>query len=851
MPKIPIIWHIITLLLLVCAASGQNCPLIDASRQSQSNWGLPNCTFFRPNACCSLPEVELALGASMAQAGIMMESVDSQPEFATRKCRNHLDFLMCYFCSPLQKGWTDNNGKVTACLGFCNRVYYACQHASWRGTEIGDLFANGKALCEAQNFAVLAVGTDGFDFDSLLNADKGSCFGITSELNQLVGAADSALRPGALVLALGVLGTLFLTVTGDEKPLAGFNLSLVLLMLSLLGMLQMGTAEVAVAAASCPYYNYRQVSAQWGLTNCSWFKPASCCLPGEEAALVASIDATSDLLYHTSIQCQQVMNFVGCWPCNPEQATFFDALQQRLTVCSRFCAHMFDSCKDSMWGGKKVGETFANGITFCTGLRFEVRDSSCLDLPETVFIADKWCDIPVDPLKSAASRDAVPARGVRHIFLLTLAVTLYILRGDGQHSSSRPESRQRRGTSCTRTSHGGGSTQLLKVALGLLCTLIATHAAPIPESTVARWSAAIGNDLSSLASNALRASEAQRIYNNANYTVTDMDGDALVADLRTRLQGWFKTKEEAVLRLKKQVEEDIKGALYILNDKETLEVPKFRDRDNILDIPGLAYDDRFKSNVTQVVSLVKVPQGVYQQACGNGCGGGLASLPQDARKHIKVSDGLEARVMKANLANDPSLRWQFVGFKSGVHRQFPGKPSAPNHLGVPLDYDPRLRPWYLSAVSAPKDIVIIIDCSYSMQRGGRFQRAKAATKVLLKTLSKSDYVNVICASGPHMANCCYMNSTTAGVPASKQTSELCCNTKCREFFPRNTRTLGCLPDVMFPATSSVVNDLTERMGTMLADGSKDLFYAVQMADRLLNQNQRTGCQSLIIILTGH
>jgi hypothetical protein len=56
---------------------------------------------------------------------------------------------------------------------------------------------------------------------------------------------------------------------------------------------------------------------------------------------------------------------------------------------------------------------------------------------------------------------------------------------------------------------------------------------------------------------------------------------------------------------------------------------------------------------------------------------------------------------------------------------------------------------------------------------------------------------------------------------------------------------------MFPATSSVVNDLTERIGTVVADGSKDLFYAVQMADRLLNQNQRTGCQSLIIILTGH
>ena len=61
---------------------------------------------------------------------------------------------------------------------------------------------------------MLVVGTDGFDFDILLNADKGSCFGITSELNQLVGTSDNALRPGSLVLALGALGTLLLA-----KPL--------------------------------------------------------------------------------------------------------------------------------------------------------------------------------------------------------------------------------------------------------------------------------------------------------------------------------------------------------------------------------------------------------------------------------------------------------------------------------------------------------------------------------------------------------------------------------------------------------------------------------------------------------
>ena len=151
--------------------------------------------------------------------------------------------------------------------------------------------------------------------------------------------------------------------------------------------------------------------------------------------------------------------------------------------------------------------------------------------------------------------------------------------------------------------------------------------------------------------------------------------------------------EEAVLRLHMQVEEDIKGV--VLNDAKTLEVPKFSDRDNILDMPSLSYDDRFKSNVTQVVSTVKVPQGVYQRECGNRCEGGLASLPQDARKHIKASDGLESRVMKANLESDSSIRWQYVGFQSGVFRQV-NYPNRHLNQSFPIFFVSQSQPSCLS-----------------------------------------------------------------------------------------------------------------------------------------------------------
>jgi hypothetical protein len=57
------------------------------------------------------------------------------------------------------------------------------------------------------------------------------------------------------------------------------------------------------------------------------------------------------------------------------------------------------------------------------------------------------------------------------------------------------------------------------------------------------------------------------------------------------------------------------------------------------------------------------------------------------------------------------------GADNGVFRIFPGNPhSCPNGKG---DYDPRIRPWYVSASSGPKDIVFVLDTSGSMSEYGR------------------------------------------------------------------------------------------------------------------------------------
>ena len=61
---------------------------------------------------------------------------------------------------------------------------------------------------------------------------------------------------------------------------------------------------------------------------------------------------------------------------------------------------------------------------------------------------------------------------------------------------------------------------------------------------------------------------------------------------------------------------------------------------------------------------------------------------------------------------------------------------------LPADYDPRFRPWYATAASGPKDVVIVIDSSGSMS-GGRMNMAIAAATKVTKTLTISDYVSVV------------------------------------------------------------------------------------------------------------
>jgi len=85
--------------------------------------------------------------------------------------------------------------------------------------------------------------------------------------------------------------------------------------------------------------------------------------------------------------------------------------------------------------------------------------------------------------------------------------------------------------------------------------------------------------------------------------------------------------------------------------------------------------------------------------------------------------------------------WQFFGDYTGTFRAYPGRTQE-----TCGDYDPRRRPWYVAASSGPKDVVVVIDTSGSMDNGfptKLIDDAKAAAKQVIGRLTMADFFTVI------------------------------------------------------------------------------------------------------------
>jgi len=80
----------------------------------------------------------------------------------------------------------------------------------------------------------------------------------------------------------------------------------------------------------------------------------------------------------------------------------------------------------------------------------------------------------------------------------------------------------------------------------------------------------------------------------------------------------------------------------------------------------------------------------------------------------------------------------YFGGHDGLFRQVPALHQV--QCGC---FDPRRRPWFVAASSGPKNVVLVIDVSFSMKTKGRMMMAREAADTIVDTLTAADSFAVI------------------------------------------------------------------------------------------------------------
>ena len=97
-----------------------------------------------------------------------------------------------------------------------------------------------------------------------------------------------------------------------------------------------------------------------------------------------------------------------------------------------------------------------------------------------------------------------------------------------------------------------------------------------------------------------------------------------------------------------------------------------------------------------------------------------------------------------------NVKWLYIGLENGNLMNFPGflwprdyTQHGCNASSIGDVYDPRYRPWHLSASTGPKNVIFILDTSGSMSINGRLELLKKSVIKAINGLTHNDYVSLI------------------------------------------------------------------------------------------------------------
>ncbi|CAF0942065.1 unnamed protein product [Adineta steineri] len=358
---------------------------------------------------------------------------------------------------------------------------------------------------------------------------------------------------------------------------------------------------------------------------------------------------------------------------------------------------------------------------------------------------------------------------------------------------------------------------------------------------VQNWALLIQNYILKLASDSMHREKTQEYFDLAEYKEETKYGDKLLDEMKSILDKYFENKQRAANRIaeharqahdtlyRKREEIYLKsaitnssshtswrrsnGSLGYTWHKQLLHLDNntYKDADIPLRLPqNMTFHPHFKRNVSLRHSVVKISD----------------EIPRNNVESIwtvEWTHDLESTFVQ-NRELDPDIRWQYFGSKVGLIRLYPGREWDQNFAGFYNDYDPRVRPWYIGTTSGPKDVIIILDCSESMKSHGKFAIGTSIASVIINTLTRQDYVNIVCAHESHWDDI-------------------------GKWHIYKTNVLSCQQDKMVKATLAFKRDLKEKLAKLKPGGTSEFETAFDTAFDLFQRKPKTGCQSILIFIT--
>lgn len=270
-------------------------------------------------------------------------------------------------------------------------------------------------------------------------------------------------------------------------------------------------------------------------------------------------------------------------------------------------------------------------------------------------------------------------------------------------------------------------------------------AAAAIEGDVETWAADFGQSLHALNAAAAATDALEAAYSGYTYRVdSDSTSQELFDALHASLTATVASRNAAVARLQQEV------SAMLIAEEGTTTSPECCT----LEESDVEYSSFFQKPVDSSGSCVRYSTGFADSTP-------QMTTPLD---HTASLDD----VFEELFAETPTLKWSYFGSQEGSFRIYP----APMRDSC-TNYDPRFRPWFVSAATPePKDLVLVADSSSSMLNGDppRIGLAIDAAKVVLSTLNPSDYAALIDFDTLSFTpNGCYWQSLAQAVPRNIQT----------------------------------------------------------------------------------